>query len=375
MEKSKNLKQIYLIYFVMLVAFIGLRIVSAYGGFNIFGNLFVRDGVATVLIQFVIMFLIPLGLLMYFKKWKVKQTFSFLGFKKINWKAVLIAFGIGLIVFFLNLFIASFFSFIIKILGYNPEGTSTGITYSTFAQFLYGVVFVGMFPGFFEEIMHRGLVLRGTAKSLGYKRAILISSVLFGLTHLNIEQFFYATILGLIMGFLVVVCDSIFPAMIIHFTNNFVNVYLSYAKTAGLPGGNFTTGLSNALSGGSLMLWFIVCVALISLSLFLLIWLVIRLFRETKIKRLNDTFNRIEKEIKGENTERPFTDLEVLRSFELFVFPNIQDVDAPFNLMMPRSEADAFKPDLKTNLFLYASLFLGILITMFTFFWGMIWLN
>jgi len=96
------------------------------------------------------------------------------------------------------------------------------------------------------------------------------------------------------------------------------------------------------------------------------------LFRETKIKKLDAAFNRIEKEIKGEETERPLSDLEVLRSFELFVFPNMKEVDTPFDIMLPVTQADHFKPDIKTNLWFYASMFLGVLVTIFTFFWGMI---
>ncbi len=372
MEKSKNLKIIYTIYFIMLIAFIGLRIASAFGGFSWINNAFLKDGVATIIIQIFIMFLLPILLIFLFKKKGFKKSFEFVKLKKISWKAVLIAVLIGIIVFFLNLFIASFFSFIIKLLGYNPEGTSSGIQYSTFLQFLYGIVFVGVLPGFCEEFMHRGIVLQGTKDSVGYKRAIIISSVLFGLTHLNVEQFFYATILGLIMGFITVISDNIIPAMIVHFMNNAINVYFSYAKNTGLPGSNFN-GVLNSVANNNPIIWFVVCVLIIALSLFLLLWLTVKLFRETKLKKLGDTFNRLEKDIKGDETEKPLTDLEVVKSFELFVFPHIKEADTPLNIMIPVTEADTYKPDLKTNLLFYASLFLGILITVFTFIWGMIW--
>ena len=85
-----------------------------------------------------------------------------------------------------------------------------------------------MLPAFCEEFMHRGIVLQGI-KHIGFKKAIVISALLFGLLHFNINQVAYAFVIGLILGFVAVVSKNIYPAMIIHFTNNFISVYLDFA--------------------------------------------------------------------------------------------------------------------------------------------------
>ena len=98
---------------------------------------------------------------------------------------------------------------------------------------------MAVLPGIFEEIVHRGILLKGYTKEIGVKRALIYSSILFGLMHLNVGQVFYATIMGLLIGITVIVSGSIFPAMIVHFVNNAINIYLVYAAHNQLVGYNF----------------------------------------------------------------------------------------------------------------------------------------
>ena len=159
-------------------------------------------------------------------KKKPKEVFSEFGYKKISAKTVLICFGIGLLAFIINIFISNFFATILRYLGYNPQYSSSGgYSYDTIPKFLFGVLSVAILPAMCEEFVHRGMILGGTSKAIGYKKAIILSSVLFGLMHLNISQVFYATILGLLMGLVATMTRSIWPAVILHFTNNFVNVF------------------------------------------------------------------------------------------------------------------------------------------------------
>ena len=76
-------------------------------------------------------------------------------------------------------------------------------------------------------------------KKLGLKKAVILSGLMFGLIHLNINQFFYATIIGMVLAVVTLYSRSIFPAMIIHFMNNGLNVYFSFAKARGIFGANF----------------------------------------------------------------------------------------------------------------------------------------
>ena len=72
----------------------------------------------------------------------------------------------------------------------------------------------------FEEITCRGIVLPALRKRWGTGIAIAGSAVVFGALHMNPWQFFYATILGLTLGWLRVQSGSILPGILLHALNN-----------------------------------------------------------------------------------------------------------------------------------------------------------
>lgn len=67
----------------------------------------------------------------------------------------------------------------------------------------------------FEELWFRGLVLE-SLRPYGNGFAIFISAILFGLTHSNFEQFFYAAALGVFLGYIAVSTRSIVTTTIMH---------------------------------------------------------------------------------------------------------------------------------------------------------------
>ena len=78
----------------------------------------------------------------------------------------------------------------------------------------------------FEELIFRGIVLRGLLNRYAPMKAILISSILFGLIHLNPWQFIGATIIGLFMGWVYYKTGNLLLTIAIHFANNFVGFIL-----------------------------------------------------------------------------------------------------------------------------------------------------
>ena len=57
-------------------------------------------------------------------------------------------------------------------------------------------------------------------KKYGFVMATLVSSIAFGLMHQNLEQFIFATIMGIIFCLVNRKADSMLPSIIIHFLNN-----------------------------------------------------------------------------------------------------------------------------------------------------------
>lgn len=82
-------------------------------------------------------------------------------------------------------------------------------------------------PAFVEELLFRGLIL-SQIKPYSTLGAILISAILFGLMHQTTFQFFYTTVLGVILAVVRIKTGSIWPCILVHFFNNFISVMQSY---------------------------------------------------------------------------------------------------------------------------------------------------
>jgi membrane protease YdiL (CAAX protease family) len=168
------------------------------------------------------------------EKKQVDVPFTDFGFRKISGQFVLIAFGLGILLYVLNIFVAGFFASVLDDMGYrfsSADKTFTGVW-----GLLISVGLVCVLPAFCEEFTHRGMLLSGLQSKFGNYRAVLSVSLLFGLMHLNIEQFFYATILGWFICIAVLASRSVWVGVIIHFTNNAISTYLGYAEELHLYG-------------------------------------------------------------------------------------------------------------------------------------------
>ena len=75
-------------------------------------------------------------------------------------------------------------------------------------------------PAICEELAFRGFILSGL-RHLGHKRrAILLSSIFFGITHSIFQQSLISCLLGVIIGYLAVQTGSLLPGMIYHAVHN-----------------------------------------------------------------------------------------------------------------------------------------------------------
>ena len=78
-----------------------------------------------------------------------------------------------------------------------------------------------------EEIFFRGFVLTGLLKRFGAPRALLLSSLLFGLFHLDPGAIVPTFVLGLVLGWVYLKTRSIWPAMFAHGLHNTVAVLIA----------------------------------------------------------------------------------------------------------------------------------------------------
>lgn len=96
---------------------------------------------------------------------------------------------------------------------------------------LYVFVLVPVVPAVFEELLFRGVILRGFLQ-FGKSAAVILSALLFALAHGNVDQFIYQFLFGAVLGFLYVETRNILVCMTAHFTNNLF-VYLSAIVSSG----------------------------------------------------------------------------------------------------------------------------------------------
>ena len=83
----------------------------------------------------------------------------------------------------------------------------------------------------FEEVLYRGILLKGLINKYNSKRAIVYSALIFGIAHLNIPQGINAFLLGLILGTVFYYTRSIYLCIIMHFVNNLLVNFVYYPSS------------------------------------------------------------------------------------------------------------------------------------------------
>ena len=93
-----------------------------------------------------------------------------------------------------------------------------------------GMLFlIGIYGPFCEEFVFRGMIFRGYKKSGSTFWAILLSSLLFGLMHMNINQAIYAFAIGILLALLVEATGSLWGSIFCHMVFNSSQVVLMFA--------------------------------------------------------------------------------------------------------------------------------------------------
>lgn len=96
---------------------------------------------------------------------------------------------------------------------------------------LISLVATAIVPAICEEFSLRCCAL-GIVKKYGKAFGVVAVSIVFGLIHGNIIQFIFATLVGLILGYVTVRTDSVVPAIFIHGFNNAMSVISSIFQYA-----------------------------------------------------------------------------------------------------------------------------------------------
>jgi len=105
------------------------------------------------------------------------------------------------------------------------------------------VVSVGIIPAFVEEMLFRGVILNGFKERYSHKKAIITSSLLFGIVHLNPWQFVTAFIMGMVSAWVCLKIKALTLSIYMHMINNIAAVLVMKTRDIVLIKG-FNTGPS-----------------------------------------------------------------------------------------------------------------------------------
>jgi membrane protease YdiL (CAAX protease family) len=97
------------------------------------------------------------------------------------------------------------------------------------------ILLLGIVAPLSEEILFRGIILKGLVSRYSPTKAILISAILFSLFHLNLYQFFGAFMIGLLLGYLYFRMKSVLPCILAHSITNLLAVLASVCSIP-IPG-------------------------------------------------------------------------------------------------------------------------------------------
>ena len=359
--KQDSLSKTYFLYFIILLFLVVFRILSAVGVLTVFGD--AGDYVFTLFVQVFVLFGISVFAFGKFHKKSTKEVLNEYAFKKISLKSIILSFGIGIVVYFLNSYIATFFYFLLSFLGFSTSGSVIPQNYGV-GTLMVNILFTAVLPAICEETAHRGMLLSQMKKKSGVF-AIITSSILFGLLHVNIYQFFYASILGALLAVLTISSASILPAMIVHFVNNALNVYFVFAYVNNLFSAKvvgFVFGMmeTNSMFGLTFSLLFFVFL------LFLLYFLYVELCKESakrKLVKLQNGFGRfLARKIF-------FEEIELLNGKKTQKEEELIDLGEILGDGQKQTEV---KSTFYSKLFLFSAVFLSALTTIFTLVWGII---
>jgi len=310
----------------------------------IFGFVNLSDNVSgwlfSFLVQIIGMGVIPLVLYKFWVKEDIVTGFYLKA--KIPPLTYVLAVVLGFLLSYLTTGVSAIWQTVLKLLGYTHVN-SAGTVYSDAGVLVMELITTAMLPGIFEELTDRGLALRMFEGIEDEKTVIVLVALLFGLGHQNIVQTGYAFVGGLVFAYLALKTKSIFPGMIIHFMNNALSVISGYSSQHN----GFYAAVENVVYSFinnyfllAVLSWVITAV---------LIVLILKFIAKIQPKE------------------------EPKQTGDVFFFPNkMQYVDDLFGSGLKKESVKPVKskPYLYEYAFLYGSIALTFLTTLFTFMWG-----
>lgn len=194
-------------------------ILLIYGGrFLAFKNDYLRSGLGEVLF-----ILLPVLIFLIIGKYNVKDTLKLRKTRPINYLIIVFLMMFGMpVVGVLNAIVLG----IIRLI-FGKNLPIPQISIPDVPTLFIAILVIGASAAICEEILFRGLISKGYER-FGVVPSLVITSILFGILHRDIQKGIATILLGALIGFIVYRTKSIYSGMVAHFTNNTVAVLLTF---------------------------------------------------------------------------------------------------------------------------------------------------
>lgn len=131
---------------------------------------------------------------------------------------------------------------------------------------LFNLVVIALIPAIGEELTFRGVLQQSLTRKMNPHVAIILSAAIFSFIHFQFYGFLPRMFLGLLMGYMFYITNSLWTSMLMHFVNNGTAVVLYYLSNKGV--------IEDAEHfGETANVWIIVASATVTIGLIVWSWL------------------------------------------------------------------------------------------------------
>ncbi|MDE7463926.1 MAG: CPBP family intramembrane metalloprotease [Clostridiales bacterium] len=324
-----------------------------------YGGSLAADALFTLPVQLVFFFAIPFCVYKFYGRRTVKQVIEYS-----NWRGFkpyfLLAIPLGFCVWVFTIGVSSAWRTLLDFTGYNSTSAATPMPDGfNFGFFVADVLLTAILPAVCEEFVMRGGFLTTAQKTFKTVGCVLLCGVAFGLFHQNVKQVFYTALFGALAAYMTIKLKSVYPAMLMHFTNNFSSVFFDYADNYDWAvGGSFfdTIDALGAEKPWALILLYLSIAVIGGGILFFMLYLRERRVVAKKIEVIKDSgFDLTNKRVVliGGTEEEHVKELEMEKE--------IYGADY---------KEEKYKPDARDVMIVVALGVVTVLTTVFTYVWG-----
>ncbi|MDO4567723.1 MAG: CPBP family intramembrane metalloprotease [Clostridia bacterium] len=147
-----------------------------------------------------------------------------------GWGVVLLSAAAGVGIFMFSTGINAFAMTAMEALGANPDIYAQQIpAAATVWETVFYIAMLALVPAVCEELLFRSVYVNSW-RGMGRWKVVLVTSAIFALAHMTPASIVSFFVIGAVLGLLTYETRSVYPAMIIHFINNTISIWLSSAS-------------------------------------------------------------------------------------------------------------------------------------------------